>query len=400
MERSAHLRAGAGRGIPGLRRDVAATAVGANRGYFRGWTGRAGRARRQDGGARRHPAFARAIFEFRVELGGRRARDISDVDCYAAPLPGQRDSNAGALRDRDLDSLRGAFVACAFQRCGSVVVFERFRPCAALKRASASSALDSIAISIKKLSGYCGVFFFPNKPPRALAAAPVVPPPGTAPLAALTAIDFASGITSGFDVVPCTINGIPLLEPPPPPPPAKAPIAPPNLPPPAPAAPAMPVSPLATPERFASSLKLSCPAALTVPLPVTVPSDGITRFKLSIFVPDGSLRTVALSVWISVSEPPPPLPPPPSPGIDPSAPSFDFKLNPASFAFDRFIGPEITSLSAGPLTVRFAVSAPPCSFDPDGTPTPTAGKKPSKSDTGMACAFNRISNLARSVAVL
>src|SRR5580700_9526491 len=100
---------------------------------------------------------------------------------------------------------------------------------------------------------------------------------------------------------------------------------------------------------------------------------------------------------ISVSDPPPP---PPNPVNDESAPSFDFKLNPASFAFERFTGPTITGLSTGPVIVKFAVKVPPCSFDPGGSTTPTAGKNPSKSPSGMPCAFNFISTLVGSAEVL
>src|ERR1017187_3689445 len=155
----------------------------------------------------------------------------------------------------------------------------------------------------------------------------------------LPAMPATSGRKIGFDVVPVTVNGMPPPFDFPPPPKDES----------------AEVIGRMRPARFAGMLQLSLLFGLTFALPVTVPIEGATIFKLFAWVPSESTRRSVLSDWISVSEPPPP---PPSPGNEESAPSFDFKLKPASLAFERFTGPLITGLSAGPLIARLKLRAP------------------------------------------
>src|SRR5260370_38393564 len=57
------------------------------------------------------------------------------------------------------------------------------------------------------------------------------------------------------------------------------------------------------PARFATILKSSALLGLTVPAPVTVPSDGITRLILSRRVSSAAYLTSGLKFWIVVSLP-------------------------------------------------------------------------------------------------
>ena len=60
----------------------------------------------EDGRARSHHTFARALLEFRVKYSRRRAGGSSDVDRHAASIRGLRDRSASVLRNCDPDSIR------------------------------------------------------------------------------------------------------------------------------------------------------------------------------------------------------------------------------------------------------------------------------------------------------
>ena len=69
---------------------------------------------------------------------------------------------------------------------------------------------------------------------------------------------FTSGMNFGSEVVPCTVNGIPI------------------------------------PPTSAFNLNASSFDGLTVPAPVTTPMDGTVRLILSAWVPSGATRTLEL----------------------------------------------------------------------------------------------------------
>ena len=69
--------------------------------------------------------------------------------------------------------------------------------------------------------------------------------------------------------------------------------------------------------------------------------------------------------------------------------SFAPRSNPASCVLSSRTGPEIIGFAVDPETVSAVVTVPPCSRDPCGSLTPSAGRNASSSSIGTDCPLTR-----------